>query len=376
MGRTTVVIDAANDPRLARDLTAGGAFVIGYDLAISEECDLVVHNGGVQMRLAARVVWINPVAATHGVGLEVVGFGAALRDQLACVIEGTNPAPLHLDDDALTHPIEKAPDLALGSETGVRIAPQSLEAARRRVKAASVMRSPAGSHPDLTPDQLGLADGSETGGPQHLGRVRLRKSTPPSISSPAIAPLEDDLAIPQERRVPSASTPPLGMDGTVTEIADVAEDAPDAPDVLGAADRPDPAHASIHARLRGLNLAEQIKLAHGGDLNERIVLERLYGKNVWEPLLRNPRLTAPEVARIAKMGALPRVLIEIIVANGGWLAIPDVRRALLGNPRLGTDQIIKILRLMPKPELRLVPTQMQLPMAVRECAKKLLRGDL
>ena len=41
----------------------------------------------------------------------------------------------------------------------------------------------------------------------------------------------------------------------------------------------------------------------------------MYGKNVWEALLRNPRLTAPEVARIARMGQLPRPLIEIIVGS-------------------------------------------------------------
>jgi hypothetical protein len=136
-----------------------------------------------------------------------------------------------------------------------------------------------------------------------------------------------------------------------------------------------PAARTIQARIRGLNLAQQVKLAHAGDINERIILERLYGKNVWEPLLRNPRLTGPEVARIAKMGALPRTLVEIIVGNGGWLALPDVRRALLTNPRLGADQIHKVLRLMPKLELRLVPTQIALPMAVREAAKRLLRGE-
>ncbi|MBA3541921.1 MAG: hypothetical protein H0T79_20060, partial [Deltaproteobacteria bacterium] len=132
---------------------------------------------------------------------------------------------------------------------------------------------------------------------------------------------------------------------------------------------------TLHARLRGLNFAEQIKLAGTGDINERILLERMYGKNVWEPLLRNPRLTAPEVARISRMGALPRVILEIIVSNVGWLQIPDVRRALLSNPRLGPDQITKILRLMPKPELRLVPTQTTLPFGVRDVARRLLRGE-
>lgn len=130
---------------------------------------------------------------------------------------------------------------------------------------------------------------------------------------------------------------------------------------------------NVHERLRGLTLAQQIKLAHNGEVSERIVLERMYGKNVWEALLRNPRLTGPEVARIARMGALPRPLVEIIVGNGAWLQIPEVRRALLSNPRLGVDQITKVLRLMPKHELKLATMQTAYPMSVRDTARRLIK---
>ncbi len=128
-----------------------------------------------------------------------------------------------------------------------------------------------------------------------------------------------------------------------------------------------------HERLRGLTLVQQQKIASHGELSARIVLERLYGKTVWESLLRNPRVTGPEVARIARMPALPRPLIEHIVGNGGWLQLPEVRRALLANPRLGTDQIVRLLRLLPKPELKLAVLQTSYPHAVRDAAKRLLR---
>jgi hypothetical protein len=130
---------------------------------------------------------------------------------------------------------------------------------------------------------------------------------------------------------------------------------------------------NVHERMRGLTLAQQIKAAQHGEVGERIVLERLYGKAVWEALLRNPRLTGPEVARIARMGALPRPLMEIILANGGWLQIPEVRRALLTNPRLGVDQIQKILRMLPKHELKLAAMQTAYPFGVRDVAKRMLK---
>jgi len=133
--------------------------------------------------------------------------------------------------------------------------------------------------------------------------------------------------------------------------------------------------ANVHERLRGLTLVQQVKMAQHGEVHERIVLERLYGKSVWEALLRNPKVTGPEVARIARMGSLPRTLIELIVANGAWLQIPEIRRALLSNPRLGVDQILRVLRLLPKHELKLAAIQTAYPHAVRDAARRMLRGD-
>jgi hypothetical protein len=126
-------------------------------------------------------------------------------------------------------------------------------------------------------------------------------------------------------------------------------------------------------RLRNLPLAQQIRRAHSVDLQERILLERMYGKNVWEALLRNPRLTSPEVARIARMATLPRPLIEAILNNGAWLQLPDVRRALLANPRLQLDQVLRVLRLLSKPELKLAAVQSTYPHPVRDAAKRMLR---
>ena len=132
---------------------------------------------------------------------------------------------------------------------------------------------------------------------------------------------------------------------------------------------------NVHERLRGLNLNEQIRMAQTGETHERVVLERMYGKTVWEALLRNPRLTGPEVARIARMGALPKVLLELILGNGTWLHIPEVRRALLASKRLGTDQIVKVLRFLPRHELKLATVQTAYPAAVRDAARRLLRGE-
>lgn len=130
--------------------------------------------------------------------------------------------------------------------------------------------------------------------------------------------------------------------------------------------------ANRHEQLRAMSIVDQLKIARQGDLNDRVALERHVGKPLWEALLGNPRITIAEVARIAKKGTVPRPLIEQIVDSGGWIQNSLVRRALLSNPKLTPEGILKVLRATPRPELKLVEKQTAYPNAVRDAARKLL----
>ncbi|MBT8496561.1 MAG: hypothetical protein KJO07_26170, partial [Deltaproteobacteria bacterium] len=121
-----------------------------------------------------------------------------------------------------------------------------------------------------------------------------------------------------------------------------------------------------------LSVPEQTRLARKGDQMERVALERTYGKTVWEALLANPRITHPEIARIARKGTLPRPLLERIVDTTGWLSSAQIRRALLSNRKLTRDMVSKVLRATPRNELKLMPKQRAYPPLVRELAEKLL----
>lgn len=250
----TVLVELAQDPRYAKDLSAGGVFVPVEGLELNQHCELTVRGlRGDELMLPARVVYVAP---TGGAGLEVLGFSPAIKERLA--------------------------ELAIPPEP------------------------------------------------------------PPAPEPAAEAAQEGDTE---------------GEDG----------------DEVGDDGKPKKKFAlNIMERLRGLTLAQQVRAANSSDPTTRITLERLYGKNVWEALLRNNRLTAPEVARMARMGTMPRVQLETIVNNGAWLQIPEVRRALLTNPRLGTDQILRVLRMMPKHELKVVSTMSAYTYAVRDAAKRLM----
>jgi Tfp pilus assembly protein PilZ len=129
------------------------------------------------------------------------------------------------------------------------------------------------------------------------------------------------------------------------------------------------------AKLRNLSPAQRMQVARGSVPEERVLLERIYGSAVWELLLRNPRITLPEVARMARKGTMPRPLLDLIADNEQWVRHSLVRRALLSNPRLGPDAINRVLRTLPPRELKLVPQQTAYPQSVRQAATRLMRGS-
>ena len=53
--------------------------------------------------------------------------------------------------------------------------------------------------------------------------------------------------------------------------------------------------------------------------------------------------------------------------------LPDIRRALLSSSRLQTDQALRVLWLLSKPELKLAAVQSAYPHPVRDAAKRMLR---
>ncbi len=125
-------------------------------------------------------------------------------------------------------------------------------------------------------------------------------------------------------------------------------------------------------RIRGLSVSEAQKMALKANVAERVALERRFGISVWDQLLKNNGLTAPEVAAIARNGNLPQPLIEVIVGNNVWLKNAQVQRALLSNPRLNGTALTRVLRALPKPELIRAPMQTSYPMRVRQAARKLM----
>jgi hypothetical protein len=135
--------------------------------------------------------------------------------------------------------------------------------------------------------------------------------------------------------------------------------------------QPEVRHRNLHDQVRELNAIGREKMARSGTLPERVALERHFGGAVWEGLLQNPQLTLPEVVRIAKNGGLPKPLVNVIVSNAAWLSKPEVRRALLSNPRVDGMHLDRVLKATPRSECAQVARSTAYRPAVRTRARQL-----
>jgi hypothetical protein len=176
--------------------------------------------------------------------------------------------------------------------------------------------------------------------------------------------------------VPSEGLPPA-HDDTDEPHGDAQEDAhADALEALASEAAEGTGPSPRIERLRNLNEAQRMQVARGSMLEDRVVLERLYGPSVWPLLLSNPKITVPEVARMARKGTMPRPLLDLIADNEHWIRQSLVRRALLSNPRLSPESTMRVLRATAPRELKLVPQQTAYPMSVRTLAQRLLKGSM
>jgi hypothetical protein len=128
----------------------------------------------------------------------------------------------------------------------------------------------------------------------------------------------------------------------------------------------DDKHESAWDRMRGLSQMEKILLAVKADRFERALLLQDNDPRVLLSLLRNPRLTVDEVARLAKSSYLTFQIAEVILKAAQWISSLDVRVGLVHNPKTPPAFALRILPSLPDSEVRSIArggTNMQLKQA-------------
>ncbi|HEV7427602.1 MAG TPA: PilZ domain-containing protein [Thermoanaerobaculia bacterium] len=130
---------------------------------------------------------------------------------------------------------------------------------------------------------------------------------------------------------------------------------------------------NIWDRIRALSQMEKLLLAVKADRTERALLLQDNDPRVLLSLLRNPRLTVDEVARLSKSSFLTYQVADVIMKTGQWLASLDVRLGLIHNPKTPPAFALRILPTLPESEVRSI-ARGGTNMALKTAALRQLQG--
>jgi hypothetical protein len=144
-------------------------------------------------------------------------------------------------------------------------------------------------------------------------------------------------------------------------------------DADASADESQEKKQNIWDRVRALSQMEKLLLAVKADRTERALLLQDNDPRVLLSLLRNPRLTVDEVARLAKSSFLTYQVADVIIKTGQWMANLDVRLGLIHNAKTPPAFALRILPTLPESEVRSI-ARGGMNMALKTAALRQLQG--
>lgn len=131
---------------------------------------------------------------------------------------------------------------------------------------------------------------------------------------------------------------------------------------------------TLWERLRNLTPPQKILLAPKADRVTRALLVQESDPQVLFALLKNPRLSIDEVVRVAKSSFLSFQAAELILKTSPWYSNLDVRVALIHNPKLPLPFALRILPTLPDHEVRAIAKGAATSMALKQAALKRIHG--
>lgn len=158
----------------------------------------------------------------------------------------------------------------------------------------------------------------------------------------------------------------LGIEGSADEILERLL-------VKPAAEADDSVRQNAWDRIRALSQMEKLLLAVKADRSERALLLQDNDPRVLLSILRNPRLTVDEVARMTKSPFINYQIADVIMKATQWMASLDVRLGLIHNPKTPPAFALRILPTLPDAEVRAI-ARAGTSMALKTAALRRLQG--
>ncbi len=131
----------------------------------------------------------------------------------------------------------------------------------------------------------------------------------------------------------------------------------------------------LQRRGRVLTLGERMQAARSTTRTEIDRLLRDPDARVIRNLLHNARLVERDVTLLASRRPTTAAIQLEIFVSAKWIARLAVRRALARNPFTPTDMALRLLSLLPEPDLSEIAEALELPDAVRQAAARRVRAS-
>ena len=146
------------------------------------------------------------------------------------------------------------------------------------------------------------------------------------------------------------------MSDTIQEQQDLPPDADenqaddesvDDPEVkAGEEDEEDEEYLSKYQLAQEMGIGEKIKMALTGDKEWRKILVKDSNKLVSAGVLKNPRMSEPEVLTLLKSGVQNDEIMRLVCANREWVKNYQIRKALIENPKTPLANSLRYLGTM------------------------------
>ena len=124
-----------------------------------------------------------------------------------------------------------------------------------------------------------------------------------------------------------------------------------------------------------MKMPTTVKLMHAikAELEDRLILANDVDPRSIEFLLKNPRITLPEIRTISARPTLTTPLIQTVVANRAWYADDKVRLNLARNPRLPEMLVEPVLESLTVAQLKIVAGSATLTAKTKRVAHRILQ---
>ncbi len=165
----------------------------------------------------------------------------------------------------------------------------------------------------------------------------------------------------------------MGVEASaVTSPAAVPKSDPPSPDDLDEVDEESEQLLSKYNLSQTMQIAEKIKMALIGDKEWRTLMLKDTINLVSEAVLKNPRITEPEVLAVASSTAYNEEMLRIICRNKEWLKNYKIRKALVQNCKTPLPTSIRLLPTLNEQDLAMLAKSKNIPTVLSTQARKLV----